>query len=73
MNGGDIMSLEWQRIFWAVLFFLMILAAFIVPFTPLLNDLTTFYGAFLFWNVFAIVVIICLGLITARWRDDDER
>ncbi len=67
------MSLERQRIFWAVLFLVMILAAFIVPFTPLLSDLTTIYGAFLFWNIFALVVIICLGFITAKWRDDDER
>ncbi len=67
------MFLEKQRVFWVVLFFLMILAAFIVPFTPLLSELTAVYGAFLFWNVFAIIVIICLALITARWRDEDER
>ena len=67
------MSLERQRIFWAVLFLLMILAAFIVPFTPLMSGLTKFYGAFLFWSLFAIVVIVCLGFITARWRDEDER
>jgi len=67
------MSLERQRTLWAVLFIFMILAAFIVPFTPLLSEVTTFYGAFLFWNLFAIIVIICLGLITARWRDEDER
>ena len=67
------MSLERQRIFWAVLFLLMILAAFIVPFTPLYSNLTKFYGAFLFWSLFAIIVIVCLGFITARWRDEDER
>jgi hypothetical protein len=31
------------------------------------------YGAFLFWNLFALVVIVFLGIITARWRDEDER
>lgn len=67
------MSLERQRIFWALLFFVMILAAFIIPFTPLLNNLPKAYGAFLFWNLFAVIVIFCLGIITARWRDDDER
>jgi len=67
------MSLKELRIFWATLFTLMILAAFIVPFTPLLRDLASFYGAFLFWVIFAVIVIICLGLITARWRDFDER
>lgn len=67
------MSLERQRILWVVLFGLMILTAIIVPFTPLMRDLTKFYGAFLFWSIFALVVIVCLGFITAKWRDDDER
>jgi len=67
------MSLERQRIFWALLFVVMILSAFIVPFTPLLSNLTKVYGAFLFWTLFALIVIFCLGVITARWRDDDER
>ncbi len=67
------MSLKQQRIFWVVIFGVMILAAFVVPFLPPLNDLPRVYGSFLFWNVFALVVIICLGIITARWRDDDGR
>ena len=66
------MSLERQRIFWILLFFIMVLAAFIVPFTPLLQRLAKFQGAFLFWSLFALVVIVCLGFITARWRDDHE-
>ncbi len=67
------MTLERQRIFWALLFVIMILAAFIVPFTPLLNNLPKVYGAFLFWSLFALIVIFCLSIITARWRDNDER
>ncbi len=58
-----------KRIFWAGLFFLMILAAFVIPYTPLLNDLNRVYGAFLFWNIFALIVIVCLGIITSKWRD----
>jgi len=58
-----------KRIFWAGLFFLMILAAFVIPYTPLLNDLSRVYGAFLFWNIFALIVIVCLGIITSKWRD----
>ncbi len=67
------MTLKRQRIFWALLFVVMILAAFIVPFTPLLSNLPKVYGAFLFWSLFALIVIFCLNIITARWRDDDER
>jgi len=61
------------RLFWSILFTTMILAAFIVPYTPLLRNLTSFHGSFLFWNIFAIIVIICIGIITARWRNFDER
>ncbi len=67
------MSLKQQRIFWTILFLLMIMAAFIVPFTPLFRDLSRVYGAFLFWNIFALVVIICLGIITAKWRNFNGR
>lgn len=65
------MSLEKQRIFWAILFFVMILAAFIVPFTPFFSNMAKSYGAFLFWNLFALFVIVFLGIITARWRDEE--
>lgn len=67
------MNLKQQRIFWALFFAVIILSAFIFPFLPPLSDLPSVYGAFLFWNVFALVVIVCLGIITARWRDDDGR
>ncbi|MDY6826230.1 MAG: hypothetical protein SVV67_03500 [Bacillota bacterium] len=68
------MSLERQRLIWVIVFLVMVLSAFIVPFTPLMSNLTKFYGAFLFWSIFALVVIIFLGMITARWKDDqDER
>jgi membrane protein YdbS with pleckstrin-like domain len=67
------MSLERQRIIWLIVFLLLILAAFIIPFTPLLQGLSKIYGAFLFWNVFALVVISGIVVITARWRDDHER
>ena len=40
------MSIERQRIFWLVLFVIMILAAFILPFTSLFTNLAKFQGAF---------------------------
>jgi len=63
------MSLDGQRKAWAIFFALIILAAFIVPYVSM-SGLTKAYGAFLFWNVFAIVAIIGIGIITSRWRDD---
>ncbi|MDW7740527.1 MAG: hypothetical protein SCJ97_10830 [Bacillota bacterium] len=67
------MSLNQQRIFWVVIFLIMVLSAFIIPYTPLLTNLAKPYGSFLFWSLFALIVIFCLGIITARWRDDNER
>ena len=63
------MSLDGQRKAWAIFFALIILAAFVVPYVSM-SGLTKSYGAFLFWNVFAIVAIIGIGIITSRWRDD---
>lgn len=66
------MPLEKQRLVWATVFLVMVLAAFIIPFTPLLSGVTKVYGAFLFWSLFVIVVIICINFITVRWGKNDE-
>ncbi len=68
-NWGEKMPLNGQRKAWAIFFTLIILAAFVIPFVSM-SELMTFYGAFLFWVVFAIVAIIGIGIITSRWRDD---
>ena len=62
MNTGS------SLIFWAVWFFILIISAVIVPFT-LLSPVEKIYGAFLFWNIFAIIAIISVGNITRHWRD----
>jgi ABC-type transport system involved in multi-copper enzyme maturation permease subunit len=66
------MSLEKQRLAWVIVFVILVLAAFIIPFTPLLSDVTRVYGAFMFWSIFAIVVIVCIGFITSSWGENDE-
>ncbi len=63
------MTLQKQRLIWFVVFLVLVLSAFIVPFTGLMRELPKAYGAFLFWNLFALVVIACIAAITARWRD----
>lgn len=57
-----------QRWRWVTVMFVLILAAFSVPFI-LLNNVTKMYGAFLFWCLFAVVAILCIGRITSRWED----
>jgi len=53
---------------WATLFAIMVISAFIVPYA-LLSNITSFYGAFLFWTVFAVAAIAGVMVITSGWRD----
>ncbi len=53
---------------WVILFAAMIISAFIVPFV-FLSNVTSFYGAFLFWTVFAVAAIAGVMVITGGWRD----
>jgi len=57
-----------QLVAWVVWFFVIVLAAFTVPFW-LLSGVQKFYGAFLFWGVFALAAILSVGIITSKWRD----
>ena len=53
---------------WALIFFVLVLSAFIVPYVFLAN-VATVYGAFLYWNLFAIVAILLIAVVTKKWRD----
>lgn len=62
------MSFNCRRSFWVLWFLTLVLAAFIVPYT-LLTSIASPYGAFLFWNLFALAAIISVAIMTAGWRD----
>lgn len=62
------MTLKQQRKFWIIFFIVLVLSAFIVPFICF-HDVAKVYGAFLFWNIFAVVAIISMLIITSQWRD----
>lgn len=53
---------------WLAWFLVLVLAAFVVPYT-LLSSVEKIYGAFLFWVIFAIIAIISVEAITRSWRD----
>lgn len=53
---------------WAIFLIVLLLLAYIVPYT-LLRDVNEWYGSFLFWSVFAIVIMISNILITRKWSD----
>lgn len=53
---------------WATIIVVMILLAYIVPYT-LLNNMNVWYGAFLFWTVFALGIILVNILMTKDWSE----
>lgn len=54
---------------WLVVIAILILAAFIVPYT-LLRNVDAWYGSFLFWSLIAAAVIGVNVIVSARWRDE---
>lgn len=53
---------------WLAWFLALEVAAFLVPYTVLRN-VERLWGAFLFWNVFAMLAIISIFVLTKGWRD----
>ena len=51
-----------------ILVVLLVLSAYIVPFV-FLNRIHAWYGSFLFWILFALVVMGLIVRATRRWRD----
>lgn len=53
---------------WAIVILVMMILAYVVPYTVLRN-VDAWYGSFLFWNLFAIVIIIVNYFITVDWSE----
>lgn len=61
-------SLSTARRLWTWVFIILVLLAYVVPFT-VLSGVQKVYGAFLFWTLFAVAAIGCMIMITGNWRD----
>lgn len=61
-------KLKKLRLFYAALILLLVISAFAVPYL-LLNSINLFRGAFLFWCLFALIVIFLTIKITTYWRE----
>ena len=62
-------KLKKLRFFYTILILLLVISAFAVPYT-LLNNINLFKGAFLFWSLFALIVIFLTIKITTYWRNN---
>ncbi|ADQ13833.1 hypothetical protein [Halanaerobium hydrogeniformans] len=65
MNKEELKKL---RIFWITLIFILVVSAFAVPYLYF-RDSGSFFGSFLYWIVFVLIVIFSTIKITAYWRD----
>lgn len=57
-----------RGIFWAGLTLLVVVMAYVVPYT-VLSGVDAWYGSFLFWSVFGLVAILVNAAITSSWKD----
>lgn len=60
--------MEKHELRWALFLLIAMLLAYIIPYT-LLRNIDAWYGSFLFWTLFALVIIIANALITKKWSD----
>jgi uncharacterized RDD family membrane protein YckC len=61
-------KLKKLRFLFVTLILLLVLSAFIIPYT-LLSSINIFGGSFLYWTIFALLVILLTIKITTYWRE----
>ena len=54
----------------AIIIGVIVLAAFIIPFT-LLKEVEKWYGSFLFWLILTLIVIACNTILTKDWGNEE--
>ncbi|WP_338322990.1 hypothetical protein [Oceanobacillus halophilus] len=55
---------------WTLIIFVIILIAYILPYT-LFTNVTKWYGSFLLWTVLALITIMVNYLITKDWGKEE--
>jgi membrane-associated HD superfamily phosphohydrolase len=61
-------ELRKKRIVWLTIISLLVISAFAVPYLYL-SEVYSFFGAFFYWSVFALLVIFSTIKITSYWRE----
>ncbi|MBE3577251.1 MAG: hypothetical protein IMX00_06125 [Limnochordales bacterium] len=56
---------------WAAVLGTLVISAYAVPYL-FLRHVHAWYGAGLFWTLFALAVILLLALFTSSWQDKEE-
>ena len=55
-----------RELFWAIICIVLILLAYIIPYT-VLTDVAKWYGSFLLWVMLGLVIIVVNIIITKDW------
>lgn len=63
MTGG-----KGYQIAWFIWFALWILLSYVLPYT-ILADVKKIYGAYLFWVIITLIVIVPVIALTLRWGE----
>jgi len=66
LKNDKLKKLRWL---YTLLILLLIITAFAIPYL-MLNSINLFKGAFLFWILFALIVIFITIKITTYWRSN---
>jgi len=66
-TGKGASNMEKKESFWIILCGLLILLAYIIPYT-VLTDVVKWYGSFLLWLLLGLVIIVVNFVITKDWR-----
>lgn len=57
-----------RKKFWGTFIIVLILIAYIVPYT-ILSNVQTWYGSFLFWGIIGVLIIFANVMATRDWRE----
>lgn len=57
-----------RKKFWGTFIIVLILIAYIVPYT-ILSNVQTWYGSFLFWGIIGVLIIFANVMVTRDWRE----
>lgn len=57
-----------RKKFWGIFIIVLILIAYIVPYT-ILSNVQTWYGSFLFWGIIGVLIIFANVMVTRDWRE----
>jgi len=56
-----------RELFWAIICIVLILLAYIIPYT-VLTDVAKWYGSLLLWVMLGLVILVVNIIITKDWR-----